>query len=176
MKEVEYSRLFNIGDYSNERIGFRVEISEGEKPEIVIGNLFMRVLEIEDGLSRYREVLRDLSNADSNIKSWTYQLEQALIRMADLEKSLIEMEESDEADDFCRIKSVREQMERELKNIERAKEKIREFVREYNRLKKEVEEIKQAISTGDFAKLAKERPYLDAEMVISGVEAKVGGK
>lgn len=58
VKEVVYSRLFNSGDYSNERIGFKAELEDGENPEQVIGQLMERILVIEEGLALYRELLR----------------------------------------------------------------------------------------------------------------------
>jgi hypothetical protein len=56
IKEVEYSRLFNLADYQNERIGFKAEITDSENPNEVIGQLFFKVLEVENVFQKYREL------------------------------------------------------------------------------------------------------------------------
>ncbi len=43
VKEVEYSRLFNLENYNNERIGLRVAIDDNEDADAVIGQLFFKV-------------------------------------------------------------------------------------------------------------------------------------
>ena len=46
---VEFSALFNLGDYSNEKIGFRVQLEEGDEIEHVVGTLRARAISMSAG-------------------------------------------------------------------------------------------------------------------------------
>lgn len=46
---VEFSALFNLGDYSNEKIGFRVQLEEGDEIDHVVGTLRARAIGLSAG-------------------------------------------------------------------------------------------------------------------------------
>jgi chromosome segregation ATPase len=84
VKEVYLEKLFSLEKYNNERIGFRAEVSENENPDKVAGELFFKIMEIEDCLQIYRNILSDLDYATER-----FQNEQENVR--DLEKRLKDM-------------------------------------------------------------------------------------
>ena len=57
-KEVHYSRLFNLRDYQNEKIGFTVELDESDNPKEAVGLLYNLVYNIESVLDLHRMVKR----------------------------------------------------------------------------------------------------------------------
>lgn len=46
---VEFSALFNLGDYSNEKIGFRVELEEGDDVDQVVEHLRNKAISLSAG-------------------------------------------------------------------------------------------------------------------------------
>ncbi|MEM3617282.1 MAG: hypothetical protein QXJ31_05150 [Candidatus Bathyarchaeia archaeon] len=60
IKEVRIEKLFSLENYNNERIGFVAEVEEGENADAVAGQLFLKIMNVEDCLQTYRDVLSDL--------------------------------------------------------------------------------------------------------------------
>lgn len=55
---VQYERLFNIGDFSHEKINVTVQLN-GEKPEDVLTNLMVEVVSLEGDFQAYRKALQE---------------------------------------------------------------------------------------------------------------------
>jgi len=119
VKEIEYSRLFNFENYNNERISLRVAIDDNEDADAVIGQLFFKVLQIEEALNLYRDYLRLIAgtieetkkNRDSALSRLkalkTYKERMAeLIRAGEFEKVLSSdfFEEADALRDCSKCK------------------------------------------------------------------------
>jgi hypothetical protein len=68
VKEVYLEKLFSLEKYNNERIGFRAEVSENEDSDKVAGELFFKIMEIEDCLNVYRNVLVDIDYVAGNFE------------------------------------------------------------------------------------------------------------
>ncbi|MGG6237212.1 hypothetical protein ACQ4N7_01125 [Nodosilinea sp. AN01ver1] len=52
---VEFSALFNLGDYSNEKIGFRVQLEEGDDIAQVVEHLRDKAVSLSAGEGQARE-------------------------------------------------------------------------------------------------------------------------
>jgi len=72
IKEVEYSRTFNLGQYESERIGLKVELDETEGLDEAFRNVKARVLQLHEG-SRMENDIERLRDSFSN--RWQESLE-----------------------------------------------------------------------------------------------------
>jgi len=72
IKEVEYSRTFNLGQYESERIGLKVELDESEDLDEAFRNIKARVLQLHEG-SRIETDIESLR--DSFLDEWNGRLE-----------------------------------------------------------------------------------------------------
>lgn len=75
---VSYSALLNLGNYSNEKIGFTVEVDEGELPEKIVETLRQKVREIggpnaEELYSQMYDNRHKLAELNSKIQKATEQ-------------------------------------------------------------------------------------------------------
>ena len=76
---VHYSKLFNLGDYQNEKIGVTAQVGEGDDPEAVMAML-MRWVEDQRGLRKKREEaeweMRELERQEARLKAEAEKLEE----------------------------------------------------------------------------------------------------
>jgi len=63
IKEVRFEKLFSNEKYNNERIGFVAEVEQGQDPDQIAGQLFFKIVNIEDCLQVYRRVQQELDHA-----------------------------------------------------------------------------------------------------------------
>ncbi len=79
IKTVEYSALFNLGDYNNERIGFTVQLDEGETPEQVIESLRKKAIEqsSDKGMGGIDGIHNRIYSARFDLRSLERKLKQA---------------------------------------------------------------------------------------------------
>ncbi|MDH5439098.1 MAG: hypothetical protein OEZ48_09550 [Candidatus Bathyarchaeota archaeon] len=72
MKEVEYSRTFNLGEYESERIGLKAELDEAEDLDEAFRNIKERVLRLHEGSRMETDIDR---LRDSFSDEWQQRLE-----------------------------------------------------------------------------------------------------
>ena len=174
VKEVVYSRLFNIGDYSNERIGFKAEIEDGETPEQVIGQLVERVLAIEESLTLYRDLLRKRADYEGRVEATERDLERAYEKLAGLEAERIKLDEEVDERARCRLISVEDEIKRTLEGIESIKNSLRGYAQKHNEVLRLLKVVREQIVRGEFPEsIIEQFKEIDAEEIIREVEDKI---
>jgi len=149
IREVEYSRLFNLSNYQNERIGFKVEISDSEDPNAVIGQLFFRVLEVERIFQRYRDLLRKISRTEDYIRDLERDIERYDNEIANLERRLAEYKEREDIRQ-CIIVDTAELLEETRERLEKTKFELQNTVKQLEDLRKKKRELEELIKAGKF--------------------------
>jgi len=149
IREIEYSRLFNLTNYQNERIGFKAEITDSEDPNAVIGQLFFKVLEIERIFQRYRDLLREISYTEDHIDELERRIEHYNNEIAELERRLTEYKERKDIRQ-CMIVDTAELLENTKERLENAKFELQNTVKQLEDLRKKRRELEQLIKAGNF--------------------------
>jgi len=174
VKEVVYSRLFNIGDYSNERIGFKAEVEDGENPEQVIAKLAEKVLIIEECFSLYRSLLKARESYANVVDGKEKELKRRYKRLAELEAERIRLDEEKDERARCRIIPIEDEIKQVLKDIEEIKNELRSYVEKHNDTLRLLREARERILNGEFPESAIEHfKEIDAEAVIKKVEKEI---
>lgn len=156
---VSYSRLFNIGEYENEKITIGTEVDE-ENADKEIGELFMKVLDIEKMFERYRRALnavetawRYVENSKHDVSRTEIQIENKKVKIHEiaqlLEKQTIDQ---DEAADRRLRSACDAHTLRELKRqLELNRERLAKNKAELGNAQKIQKEIENRISNGNFS-------------------------
>jgi len=151
VKEVLYHRLFTIGEYNNEKIGFRAEVGEDDNPDQVTGHLFIKVLKIEQVLSKYREMLSEVEHCKDQRERYQSLLDNTKIKadkmkidLAEIKKKLDAGEDIDErlrhACSAQSYKSVREQIENYTEDLKAWDERLDKAIDNEAKLEKRIKE------------------------------------
>ena len=166
VKEVEYSRLFTFENYQNERIGFKVEIAENEDENEVLGQLFLKIIAIEDTLSEYRHYIERLNELHDRIYDTKESLERAYMRLANAE---FQLQQALSKNDACALEHAEKYKEKIKEEIEEYKKQLKKLIHAYNTTLEARKVLKRYILKGEF----EERPYekLDFEEELSKIEA-----
>jgi len=153
IKEVQYQRLFTLGNYNNERIGFVAEVDDNENADRVLGELFFKVLDVEDCLEAYRRLLEDRDRIEREINCVHHHIARLDRDISEMKVTIDELVEKIEKGDVdaklrhaCEtrsLKSLQEEREQETKRLE-------ELTRKKNEIEKQIEVLKQNIKNGNF--------------------------
>jgi predicted RNase H-like nuclease (RuvC/YqgF family) len=161
IKEVYFEKLFSLEKYNNERIGFRAEVSENENPDKVAGELFFKIMEIEDCLNVYRNVLSDISFVASRFEEKRHDITRVkneMVRMKTTIEELARLSEKGDVDaklrHACEAKSYKELSER-LQEYER---EIAELDGKHEKLVAIKVELQNRIKNGNFSLAGIEYP------------------
>ena len=173
IKEVVYSRLFNIGDYSNERIGFKAVIEEGDNPEQVLAELAERVLAFEESLAYYRELLRKKMDSAGLVEAHERKLENLYKKLAKLEIERVKLDEEEDQKAKCRIISIEDEIKQTLEKIEYVKESLRNSAQKHNEALRLLKALREQLIRGEIARPPFETKEIDAEAIIKQVEERV---
>jgi DNA repair exonuclease SbcCD ATPase subunit len=153
VKEVYFEKLFSLERYCNERIGFRAEVSENENPDKVAGELFFKIMEIEDCLNVYRNVLTDIDVVSRQIVERQHDIARIKKEIADLKTTIEELARLSEKGDVdaklrhaCNSRSYK-QLSEQLKNYEN---ELAELNEKHKRLVAIKEELKIRFRNGVF--------------------------
>ncbi len=153
VREVEYSRLFNLENY-NERISLRVAIDDNEDADAVIGQLFFKVLQIEEALDLYRDYLERIADTQREIERYEGEIEEDTRYLADLEnrrKRLLEEEDSKVK--MCQILDIDEMIGKTKERIEKLKKNRDSALSRLKALKIYKERMAELIRAGEFEKV-----------------------
>lgn len=122
IKSVRYERLFNVGEYQNETIGFIADVDAKEKPETALGKLYDMVTTANKSCNRLREIayrLHCLQREDGYYCSSIYyskreieRLEQKIKELKDTSGDNLELLQNY----FDRLKKEKVELERKLKD------------------------------------------------------------
>ena len=153
IKEVQYQRLFTLGNYNNERIGFVAEVDDNEDADKALGELFFKVLDVEDCLEAYRSLLEQRDRIELEINSIHHHIARLDRDISEMKVTIDELVEKIEKGDIdaklrhaCEtrsLKSLQEEREQETKRLE-------ELTRKKNEIEKQIESLKQNIKNGNF--------------------------
>jgi DNA repair exonuclease SbcCD ATPase subunit len=153
VKEVYFEKLFSLEKYCNERIGFRAEVSENENPDKVAGELFFKIVEIEDCLNAYRNVLTDIDIVSRRIAERKHDIIHIKKEMADLKTSIEELARLSEKGDVdaklrhaCDSRSYK-QLSEQLENYEN---ELAELNEKHKKLIAIREELRNRFKNGVF--------------------------
>jgi chromosome segregation ATPase len=94
IKEVKFEKLFSLERYHNEKIGYTAQINDGENADKTMAELILKVMDVEDCLATYREIVSIQERADSNVEN----TENCIQQLQDQIKSMkVKIEEITEA-------------------------------------------------------------------------------
>lgn len=125
--EIEYSRLFNLRDYNNERITLRAVIDENED-EKAMYKLYIKVLELNKKFQTHRDILESISIKQSELKSRYKELKQADV--------------SKDRRKACRLMDIEEEIDMQkqrIKEIEKEIEQLHSVLEVLRKVKEEIE-------------------------------------
>lgn len=75
---VEFSALYNMGDYNNEKIGFRASLDEGDTPEAVVEALREKAIALNTAHEgTVEELYKAFYNAKNDLRKINKQLAEA---------------------------------------------------------------------------------------------------
>ena len=169
--EVVYSRLFNIGDYCNERIGFKAIIEDNDNPEQVIAQLAERVLIIEESLSHYRSLLRARESYENVVYSKEKELARMYKKLAQLEAERLRIDDEQDEMAKCRIIPIEKEIKQVLEDIEEIKKDLRDYAKKHNETLRLLKETRERILKGEFPESVIEKfKEIDAEQILKDVE------
>jgi len=165
VKEVEYSRLFNLREYNNERIGFRVAVDDNEDVDKVVGELFFKVLQIEEALELYRKCIDLIYKTEQDVEYYDRRVKGDLETIDDLKtrkKKLLEEEDSKAK--MCQLLDIDEMLVREERTLDFHKKKRDAAISMLNTLRKRKEEFANLIKAGKFEEvLSRGLPGMEEE-------------
>jgi DNA repair exonuclease SbcCD ATPase subunit len=69
IKEVKFEKLFSLEKYHNEKIGCTAIVNDGENADKTMADIILKVMDVEDCLSTYRELLSREERANYEVKS-----------------------------------------------------------------------------------------------------------
>lgn len=156
---VRYSRLFSLGNYQNEKIGFGTEVDEKDA-DTTLGLFFMKVIGIEKMLQRYRGALNDcemtasnLMHTKRNISQKEQQISDMKIKIGEIARKLEKGElDDDEVTDkrlrhACDARSLK-QMKASLQDLWNRKDELEETLKKSYEISAEIE---NRIKAGNFS-------------------------
>ena len=142
IREIEYSRLFNLENYNNERITLRAEVPELEDPNKVMGELFFKVLQIENKFNQYRQAEKMINRHISSLESYRRDLEWETEHLgkiiADIEK---ELERSREVEDELETEEIACSISYLKKQEKAARERISELQKKISNAEKAIQKL-----------------------------------
>ena len=153
VNRVFYQRLFTFSQYENERIGFDVELEDGDNAKQIIGNLFFEVMNIEEAFEAYRQTFSALANLADHIQHQQLHISRIKNNM-DAKRATIDQlaERGTEGDVEARLQRVCEMksMESLKEDLARAEKRMREYLKRRGELRKIQENLKKQVKHGQF--------------------------
>jgi len=133
---VSYSRLFSLGKESgNERFDFHAKVGEGENPDVVMGQLFLKTAAVEKTLDEYRNTLYsvsrlsdDIKNLQEGIGSLQSEISRKRVELQRLAgKTYEELSELEVERNFCDYRNIKGLIESRARNEEELDRKVKEL-------------------------------------------------
>jgi len=156
IKEVKFEKLFSLEKYNNERIGFVAEVEEGEDADKVVAELHFKILDIEDCLQAYRNILSDLDYAVNRFQDEQSCLKDLERRIADMKVRIEEISERLARGDLSVDEKLRHACDRQSyrdmqDQLERHKKALKEWDEKVEQLTKAKVELRERIKNGNFS-------------------------
>jgi len=121
----------------------------------VLGRLFFKVLQIEDGLQMYRNYIGLIELTKKQIRDYEKAIERAYENLVELEnrrKKLMEEDVEESKSKMCELLDIDEMIARTKGRIEELKEKRDSALKKLKVLEERKDEIAELIKTGKFDK------------------------
>ena len=165
IKTVHYERLFTLGNYQNEKIGFSADLHKHDNAEAVLGQLFGKVTESEHFLCIFRNAIDEeesmsqrIDRQKCRVANSEQQIQQMKISMTELAEKL--QKGTGDVDDHLRhacsgtsLKGLTAQL-----NLER--QQLRGLLAHEEKLTEFILEINSRIGTGNFSAIGLSIPRL----------------
>jgi len=146
---VRYERLFSMEKYHNERIGFESHLANGESEGQALGELFFKVLAIEDHLQAYRNCLEGLQDTERRISDMVGQIGYMEQKIAETKVSIDKLAKG-EPDDRLKAACERESLKTQMERLEYHRNVLENLEREKTKLLEQRELLAAKIKAGDF--------------------------
>lgn len=129
IKTVTVDKLFSLGNYCNERIGFTANIAESEDPQAAAAQLFLKITQVEDFFNMYRQVIDETNRAENSIVHLKRRIENTTAEVGRMKITIEELNATiaqggdvteERLNHACRSKSykqVKEQLDRETTEL-----------------------------------------------------------
>jgi predicted RNase H-like nuclease (RuvC/YqgF family) len=154
VKEVYFEKLFSLEKYNNERIGLRAEVSENENADKVAGELFFKIMEIEDCLNIYRNVLTDIDYIERDIEGKRHEITHISNEIEQMKTTIEELARLGEKGDIdaklrhaCETKSYKQLSER----LQVCHEELAESDKKHQKLIAIKLELQKRFKNGNFS-------------------------
>ena len=150
VKSVKYERLFSFAKYNNERIGIEVELSEHDNADVILGELYFKILNIEKCLEMFRFLQGKFQTILQRIESLKRRRKELLEEIRRNEKKLEQAkkieDETERARILCSIGDIKD-LRRRLVEKE---EEIEELEDLRNETSKALVDLEKMIKAGQF--------------------------
>ena len=166
IKTVEYSRLFSIPDYQNEKISFVADLEEGENPAEVLLKLYNMAQNYHTFFSAFRKLISEMNSIQKDILRYNNYIDEYTEELIELEKEKeewdkkieawkrgeIELEETVIRRGVCEIKSLKDRIDERKRSIEHYKDAIKNLKARMQQVKMAYEKLKEDIKNKRYEK------------------------
>lgn len=153
VQSVRVKRLFNLGSYENEEIGFEARVEEGESPEQVTGQFFLKILEAEEFLDAYRKVLGRIDRLEHSVERETREVANLTESLENMKLELEELERTGETGNYdqrMRRACTRDSFKHTSESRERTETSLREHKKKLDAALELRGHMEKRISQGKF--------------------------
>ncbi|MGQ4834431.1 MAG: hypothetical protein ACP6IS_11135 [Candidatus Asgardarchaeia archaeon] len=187
VRTIEYSRLFNLQDYNNERISVAIDLEEGEDEVKTVFKAYKDIMAIHNMFEVHRELVRRVYSLGEEIEEKERRKKAEEIELANLQRKKEEMEgkiqswkegklDPTAVDErmLCEFGALNQRIDDTIHEISRYEELIEAFRKERELLEKALEVLEDLISNGTIHKylhfftldLIKKRPKEIASLIL----------
>ena len=153
IKEVYFEKLFSLEKYNNERIGLHAEVEQGEDADKVIGELNMKIVDVEDCLETYRRLLLGIDYSSRQFDDTQTTIRHTKERMKDMKLTIEQLAlqgEKGDIDARLRHACERDSYKRLSESLAGNEEVLEEIDKKMKQLIKIKDTLKQRIKDGIF--------------------------
>ena len=156
IKKVYYQRLFSFGQYENERIGFEAEVNDAEKAEAVLGEIYVKVMAVENALEAYRTLHANCyqlnerrQHAQDRVVRASVEIKDMKVKISEIERML--QEGTVEVDEKLRHACDRRSLKTLQDNLKLAEDDLKETREKLESAQRHRDELRERIKQGIFS-------------------------
>ena len=165
IKTVHYERLFTIGNYQNEKIGFSADLDKHDDAEAILGQLFGKVTESQHFLCIFRNAIDEeeymsqrIDRQKARVANTEQQIQQMKISMTELAEKL--QKGTGDVDDHLRHACTGTSLKDLTAQLNRERQQLRDLLAHEEKLTEFILEINSRIGTGNFSAIGLSIPRL----------------
>lgn len=133
IKSVRYERLFNVGEYQNETIGFIADIEENEKPQSALAKLYDMVTTANKKINKLLVIANKLYALEREDSCYCSTISYSKHEILRAEQKLKELKKEKSVDAFI--------IDRTKSNIKKYKNELNEKLEQQEKLTKEYRQM-----------------------------------